>query len=49
MTSESFLLRQRICISDEVTLLSNGISMNFAKIMLYLRDMANFVEIFERS
>ena len=42
MTSECFLLRQRICVSDEV------MSRNFAKIMLCLRDMANLAGIFEK-
>ena len=49
MASESFLPRQRMCVNDEFTLLSNSISRNFAKIMLCLRDMANLADIFERS
>ena len=49
MISKWFLLRQRMYVSDEVTLLSNSISKDFAKIILYLRDMANLAEIFERT
>ena len=49
MTSKWFLLRQRMCVNDEVTLLSNSISKNFAKLMSCLRDIANLAEIFEKS
>ena len=49
MTSESFLLGQGICVCEEVKLLSNNISINFAKIMLCLRDITNLAEIFEKS
>ena len=48
MTSKSFLFCQRMCVSDEFTLLFNNIPRNFAKIMLHLRDMANLADIFER-
>ena len=44
MTSEEFLLCQRMCVCKEVTLLSNKISRNFAKTMLGLRDMTNLAE-----
>ena len=42
-------LCQRMYVRDEVTLLSNSISRNFANIMLCLRDIGNMGEIFERS
>ena len=38
-SNDFLMILQRMCVSDEVTLLSNGISKNFAKIMLCLRDM----------
>ena len=34
MTSVSFLLCQQMCLCKEITLLSNGISRNFAKAMV---------------
>ena len=49
MTSECFMLCQQMCVCDEITLLSNSISRNFAKIMLCLKDMTNLAEIFEKS
>ena len=49
ITSELILLCQRSFVCGEVTSLSNSISRNFAKIMLYLRDMTNLAEIFEKS
>ena len=49
MTSEWFLLCQRMCVCEQVKLLSNKISRHFAKIMLCLRDMTNLAEIFEMS
>ena len=49
MTSKLFLLCHRMCVCEKVTLLSNSISRNFAKIMLCLRDMTNMAEIFESS
>ena len=49
MVSESFLPRQRMCVSAEFTLLSNSISKNFAKLTLCLRDLANLADIFKRS
>ena len=48
MTSEKFLLCQQMWVWEKVTLLPNGISINFAKIMLCLRDITNLAEIFER-
>ena len=38
-----------MCVCEEITLLSNSISRNFAKIMSCSRDMTNLAEIFERS
>ena len=49
MISKWFLLRQRMYVSDEATLLSNSIPKDFAKIILCLRDMTNLAEIFERT
>ena len=49
MTSEQLLPCQGMCVCEEVTLLCNKISRNFAKIMLCLRDMTNLAEIFESS
>ena len=49
MTSKRFLLCQRMCVGEEVTLLSNSISGNLTRIMLCLRVMANLAEIFERK
>ena len=43
MTSECFLLCQRMYVCEEVKLLSNNISKNFTKIMLCLRDMTIWV------
>ena len=37
-----------MCVCEEVKLLSNSVSRNFAKIMLCLRDMT-LAEVFERS
>ena len=34
---------------EEIKLLPNSISQNFAKIKLCLRDMTNLAEMFERS
>ena len=45
---KSFLLRQRMCVSDEVTILSDIISINFAKSMFYVRDISDLTEIFKR-
>ena len=41
------MLRQQMCVSEEVTLLFISILRNFAEVMLCLRDMANLAEIFE--
>ena len=49
MTSKWFLLCNQLCVSEEVALLSNIISRNFAKIMLCLRYMTNLAKIFKGS
>ena len=40
VTSEWFFLCQQTCVQEEVTSLSYNISRSFAKIMLWLRDIA---------
>ena len=49
MTSKRSFICQRMCVGEEVTLLSNSISGNLTRIMLRLRAMASLAEMFERS